>query len=303
MNKIELIPHSILDERHQLVLFVKNTAKELNLQFGWHYILDIVWILDQIERQSIPKGSVILDAGAGNGIVQFCLSRLGYKIISVDFGPRNPGYNITKYFKIDNLMNNNTGFDHKYLNHKKNSFSTSPNLTKIMYDFIKKGILSLLPILQDFFSQRPRPEITYYKADLQNMELIVSDSIDAVISVSVIEHNSEAEVVKIMKELKRILKKNAPMFITTSASGREDWFHQPSHGWAYSESTIREIFLSSDSKYQSNYGLYDEMMEQLVKSQELKYSLSPMYFKSGDNGMPWGKWDPQYYPVGIVNSK
>ena len=27
--------------------------------------------------------------------------------------------------------------------------------------------------------------------------------------------------------------------------------------------------------------------------------LADFYFRSGDNGMPWGNWDPQYMPVGV----
>ncbi|MBF0473948.1 MAG: class I SAM-dependent methyltransferase [Nitrospirae bacterium] len=299
MNKIELIPLNILDERRQLVSFVKDVASRLGLQFGWHYILDIVWILEQIEILGIPKGSVILDAGAGNGIVQFCLARLGYKVISVDFSERNPSYNIKRVFKIINLISNKTDFNHKYLNHLKTTLPLQQSIIKESH----KIILNILSKIRDIFSQDLKPEITFYKADLQNMELIQSDSIDAVVSVSVMEHNEAEEAQNIMRELRRVLKKNAPMVITTSASGIEDWFHEPSHGWAYSERTIAKLFLFSDTQFESNYGLYDEMMEELRRSEELKKTLSPMYFKSGDNGMPWGKWSPQYYPVGIVYTK
>lgn len=296
MNKIELIPLKILDDNKKLTSYVKKTAHELGLQFGWHYILDIVWILSQIEEIKLPKGSLILDAGAGDGIIQFCLSRLGYSIISVDFEDRNPPINIIKNFEIIKKSDQKIGFNHLYLNHKRNSL-------RKLYTFV-------LPMIQEIirFGIRPvtktnRPIITYYKADLQNMKLIQSETIDAIISVSVMEHNSAQEVQVIMKELSRVLKNNAPLFITTSASGRDDWFHKPSHGWAYSERTLNELFLFSDNNYLSNYGLYDQWMEKLRKSEELKTSLSPTYFKSGDNGMPWGIWDPQYYPVGIVYIK
>ena len=36
---------------------------------------------------------------------------------------------------------------------------------------------------------------------------------------------------------------------------------------------------------------------------ELRDNLASFYFRSGDNGMPWGKWDPQYQPVGVCKVK
>jgi len=41
----------------------------------------------------------------------------------------------------------------------------------------------------------------------------------------------------------------------------------------------------------------------LVTCQELRDHLAEFYFLSGDNGMPWGKWDPQYQPVGVCKVK
>ena len=32
-------------------------------------------------------------------------------------------------------------------------------------------------------------------------------------------------------------------------------------------------------------------------------NLARFYFQSGDNGMPWGKWDPQYQSVGVRKIK
>ena len=36
---------------------------------------------------------------------------------------------------------------------------------------------------------------------------------------------------------------------------------------------------------------------------ELRGKLADFYYQSGKNGMPWGKWDPQYQPVGVVKVK
>lgn len=54
----------------------------------------------------------------------------------------------------------------------------------------------------------------------------------------------------------------------------------------------------------SNYSQKDILFEKLKEqNNELHKKLAPFYFKSGDNGMPWGKWDPQYQPVGVVKIK
>ncbi|RKY40680.1 MAG: hypothetical protein DRP81_09100 [Candidatus Omnitrophota bacterium] len=46
------------------------------MQFGWHYILDLAWIISHID---IPPGCKILDAGAGGGILQYLLAIRGYR--------------------------------------------------------------------------------------------------------------------------------------------------------------------------------------------------------------------------------
>jgi hypothetical protein len=40
-------------------------------------------------------------------------------------------------------------------------------------------------------------------------------------------------------------------------------------------------------------------MQSLIASEEIKDRLSPVYKYYGNNGMPWGRWDPQYLLVGI----
>ena len=42
---------------------------------------------------------------------------------------------------------------------------------------------------------------------------------------------------------------------------------------------------------------------QLARCAELRVSLSWRYRLSGRNGMPWGRWDPRYQPVGVCKVK
>lgn len=53
----------------------------------------------------------------------------------------------------------------------------------------------------------------------------------------------------------------------------------------------------------SNYDRYDELFEALRGCSELRDNLPDFYFKSGNNGIPWGVWDPRYQPVGVVKVK
>ena len=49
------------------------------------------------------------------------------------------------------------------------------------------------------------------------------------------------------------------------------------------------------SPYFFNAGLFDDGAK--------LGRLAAFYARSGDNGMPWGKWDPQYQPVGVCKVK
>ncbi|MEK6221043.1 MAG: hypothetical protein N2D54_02220, partial [Chloroflexota bacterium] len=86
------------------------------------------------------------------------------------------------------------------------------------------------------------------------------------------------------------------------AGEKEDWFHEPSKGWNYTAHTLRDIFqLGADAPH--NYGDHDKLLQALKENEELKDGLAAFYNTSGDNGMPNGKWDPQYIPVGVVKVK
>jgi SAM-dependent methyltransferase len=145
-------------------------------------------------------------------------------------------------------------------------------------------------------------KVIIYNQDLSNLVDIKSDSIDVIVAVSALEHNSPQGLKNVVEELLRVVKPGGKLLATLGASRADDWFHEPSQGWCYSETTMREIFkIGYDT--QSNYADYDVLMGQLISNQELKNNLASFYFKSGDNGMPWGKWDPKYLPVGVCKVK
>lgn len=72
---------------------------------------------------------------------------------------------------------------------------------------------------------------------------------------------------------------------------------------SYSEESIKKLFSFTDD-IKSNFSEKERLYAQLrQEGNELHKRLSPCYFKSGDNGMPRGKWDPKYQPVGVIKSK
>ena len=80
-DRIELLSVSLLDSERERINELKHLARRLKLEFGWHYLLDISWILSLIDQISNRK---IIDAGAGTGVIQWYLAENGAEVISVD---------------------------------------------------------------------------------------------------------------------------------------------------------------------------------------------------------------------------
>ena len=80
-DKIELLSVSLLDNERDRIEELKDLAQRLKLEFGWHYLLDLSWILSQIDQFS---DQTFMDAGAGTGVIQWYLAENGATVISVD---------------------------------------------------------------------------------------------------------------------------------------------------------------------------------------------------------------------------
>ena len=80
-EKIEILPVTLLDQQRDTVTELKQLARSLRLDFGWHYLLDLTWIITQLGP---VDGKRILDAGAGTGVLQWYLADHGAHVISVD---------------------------------------------------------------------------------------------------------------------------------------------------------------------------------------------------------------------------
>ena len=293
-SKIEILPVSLLESEKPTIIELKTLAKDLKLEFGWHYLLDLSWMIRNLTLINEQK---IIDAGAGTGVMQWYLANKGASVISVDRESRaNLSRRFRRRFHIEGLRDSDLS--------EASSYSTvkgKRSLISLLVDFV-----DMLSVNVESYSEHKQKkgsgEVIIYNQNLENLEQIPDNSIDAIVAVSSLEHNSPDGLARVVAELLRVLKPGRAMLATLGASKEEDWFHEASQGWCYTESTLRNVFkISSD--VQSNFDQYDRLFDDLRRNEELKNNLASFYFQSDKNGMPWGEWDPKYQPVGICKVK
>jgi len=256
---------------------------------GWHYPLDLTWLLAQVRRH-VPVGSLILDAGAGSGLLQFLLLASGYNILSVDMAPRQFSQTRLKslagrIFEIPVAVTLSPQ-SAAYLAHLRQTYGTPPPLNL--------PAATLADALVPAFPTR----LFLIQADLLDLSWLGDAQVDAVVSCSSLEHNEAAAVQRIVSGLAARTRPGGWHFHTVAATPA-DFYHEPSKGWAYSATTARRLW-NLAAAAPDNYADYDAIMTDFLRTPNfLERSLAPFYFKSGDNGMPWGRWNPQYLPLGI----
>jgi SAM-dependent methyltransferase len=326
-EKIEILGLNIFNTHKEEIDIVQRFQMYFKADLGWHYYLDLAWIIREIS--ALPKGSLILDAGAGSGLLQFILSDLGYNVISVDYSDRSfSARYMERYGEILHFLNSQEQtFDNPYIRHLKSVYHDLESrklsgIGNMLRLFMKqktqnKEIDAMTTIERNRFfplgntissvltgkAVERSGRIFLYKCDLKDMPLLPDDFVDAVVSVSALEHNDHVDFENCIDEIMRVTKHAGRIAVTVSASQYEDWFHEPSKGWCYDEASLKRLFrLSEDVR--SNFHRKNEYFEELkIEDNELHKRLSPFYYKSGDNGMPWGKWDPKYQPVGVLKLK
>jgi len=80
-NTLEVLSVDLLDQHRGRVEELRDLSRGIAVPIGWHYLLDLVWILD---RLGDVDGMTILDAGAGIGVIQWYLAGSGANVISAD---------------------------------------------------------------------------------------------------------------------------------------------------------------------------------------------------------------------------
>jgi 2-polyprenyl-3-methyl-5-hydroxy-6-metoxy-1,4-benzoquinol methylase len=289
-EKIEILPVTLLDQQRDTVTELKQLARSLRLDFGWHYLLDLTWIITQLGS---VDGKRILDAGAGTGILQWYLADHGAHVISVDrFSRANLPIRFRSRFNVKGAREGDLTPAWQVF---KDNLKAHSNL-KIKLTSQTRELLDMAD------RQHAKGDVMVYNQDLKHMPKIEDDSIDVIVSVSSLEHNPPEELGSVVAELVRVLKPGSPFLATLGAARDQDWFHEPSQGWSYTDLSLRRYF-DLPGEVPSNYAQYDELFDALRDCAELRDNLAKFYFKSGDNGMPWGVWDPQYQSVGVCKIK
>jgi SAM-dependent methyltransferase len=293
-DRIEILPVSLLESEKSTIAELKALANTLKLEFGWHYLLDLSWIIQKLENLKECK---IIDAGAGTGVMQWYLANKGARVISIDRESRaNLPSRFRRRFNVEGL--------------RESDLSVEPGFQE------RKGRGALKWQLSEFIDrmkfeansltggnkENDTGVVIIYNQDLRDLVDLPDNTIDAVVAVSSLEHNSPDGLEQVVAELMRILKPGCALLATLGAAKEGDWYHEPSSGWCYSEATLRRMFNISSS-VPSNYDQYDHLFADLRNDDELRDNLASFYFRSGDNGMPWGNWDPKYQPVGICKVK
>ena len=138
--------------------------------------------------------------------------------------------------------------------------------------------------------------IEWVEGNFARMPEIASASFDAVVSLSSLEHVPHADLPAVVAELRRVVKPDGFCAITTSATdAAETWFHAPSRGLCFTMNDLGALF-GADDVSRIHPG---EALRAYRESTYLQSRLASFYRRSGNNGMPWGKWDPKYIPAGI----
>lgn len=294
VDKIEIFDSEILNLYQSLVEDFNALSRELHIGLGWHYLLDLSWAAQQLNPR---QGMQVMDAGAGRGVMQWWLAEQGVNVISVDrVTRRNYPMNFRQRYQIQGMHGENWAL-------KTNLYNILPPLSPLCWHLYPQKLIAFIRYL------RHKPEfdpicgtVYIYNHDLKSMTDIPDESMDAIVSISALEHNPPDELKACVAELMRVLKPGGKLIATMAAAKEKDWFHEPSRGWCYTDTTLREIFdLPSDCL--SNYDRCDELFESLRNCSELRNNLADFYFQSENNGMPWGIWDPKYQPVGVVKIK
>ncbi len=293
-SAIELLDARWLEEDPAAGRAFEALAGRLGIGLGWHYLLDLIWItrsLGPVHRLTI------LDAGAGLGVLQWWLAERGARVISVDRQDRS---DLPMRFRLRYRVRGMRATDLKSVaalvadRWRDASRGPGKRMGGIVRSLGGAGLALLTP--------KAKGRIWLYQCELTDLRDVESESVDAVVSVSALEHNPPDVLAQIVPELLRVLKPGGMLLATLAATDGADWYHEPSRGWCYSEESLRRCFdLAPDVT--SNYGAYAELFARLRASEVLRENLPAHYFQSGDNGMPWGIWDPKYMPVGVRVTK
>jgi ubiquinone/menaquinone biosynthesis C-methylase UbiE len=307
-NEIKLLDALLLKDEKKLRELTR-WLRVMNRPNGWHYDLDHIWILNQLEMSGIKPGSVIIDAGAGQGIMQYLLASRGYKVISLDFSPRNPPARSRGIFEVKGEGAAAIDYQHSYMKFinygtsqlggwtKQLSLQKIRKLPELPGRFFRKSLSYFWYLNERFLGDHSNYcEIKFVRAPFHDIPL-ESEVADAVISVSAIEHADIELFDSNIKSLLRLLKPGAPMLLTTSATTEDkNTYDQKVSGWCFSRSALGAFF--PDCKIDFNT---ESCISSLLNSQTFMSRLDPYYYQ--DSMSPFYKKKFTSFPYLPVSVK
>lgn len=285
-NEIKLLNASLLNNKEKIAELTY-WLRVMNRPNGWHYDLDHIWVIDELEKLGILPGATILDAGAGQGILQYLLSARGYKVISLDFSARKKPLRSLGIFNIVGQGDANINYKHPYMSIiNYGIYSPINSLKKIKFSVLRKFPIVcerlsryLISIIyynfeRFFVNHENYGEIVYLRAPFHEIPLS-SESIDAVISISAIEHADIKLFDENIKEMMRVLCPGAPLLLTTSATiSKDNVFHKKSSGWCFSPLWFKKYFPNFLYEFDFN-----NCIQSLLNSKIFLRRLDPYYYR------------------------
>ena len=298
-DSLELLSESLIDQHRDLALEVLAASSRLGLALGWHYVLDLVWLLREID---LPAGATVLDAGAGWGLAQFLLADRGLRVISVDMSARQPRAQFQHLYNFE-CIGDGVGIRHQYLERAQPSLKASLNaalatpLGELPAKILRRFGLAGANTPRTVLPRADKPTIVLYHGALEALSELSTASIDAVVSVSALEHNKPADVAAILTELTRVTRPGAPLLLTVSAARDNATFHAPSHSYLLNEAELVSTYGLQEPL--SNFSEYERIAQALRTPRYLERWMSYTYDDRQDNGMPGRVWAPAYLPVAL----
>lgn len=280
--------------------FLKLTGRT---QIGWHYIVDLTWIYAQAKHW--PVGLRVLDAGGGSGPTQFLLAEMGMDVVNIDLVHQAPPIYYAKRYGLEvNRLDSYVETD--YVAHLHGIAKKRLGLDWLRQFIAKNTFVHQLRYYRyksrhdhwrriTGFSGHAVGQLTWLSGNLCHMPEMPTKSFDAVVSLSALEHIPMAVLPDALKEIDRLLKPGAYRAITTSATEKSTWFHEPSKGLCFAQDDLEKLF-DVELVGASEPAV---ILEKYRNASYLRDHLADFYKKSGDNGMPWGVWNPSYVPIGI----
>jgi ubiquinone/menaquinone biosynthesis C-methylase UbiE len=317
-SKIELLSANLLEDKNKLKE-IDHWLNVLNWPNGWHYDLDIIWILKHIEEIKLKPGATIIDAGAGLGTTQFILASRGFNVISLDFTQRYAPKYSKGIFNVEIKDADLGNYKHEYMEwmtygqkEKKAEHKPKKKFTQRIINALKDPARVAYYLNEEFKKrynvyynlEKNRDhskfgKITFLRGTFNKIPL-EECSADLLVSVSAFEHNTYEDMPGSVIEFARVLKPNSPMMVTTSATDQKDWYFKPSKGWNFSKETLANWFDVKDNIYFD----YEKDFKEIKNSRVLRSRLSSFYKFSGENGLPYGNFEEiKYVPVGILKYK